>query len=88
MSIKQQELEDVGIEDDIILKLILFNSAHFWDDVVNQIEKATGFDRLHCEQIAMLAHTTGKAVVKSGSYQELSAIDAILKEIDLRTEIQ
>jgi hypothetical protein len=43
---------------------------------------------VHCEQIAVIAHTTGKAVVKSGEYSELSKIDSVLKEISLVTEIQ
>jgi len=43
---------------------------------------------VHCEQIAIIAHTKGKAVVKSGNYPELKKIDVILREIHLLTEIQ
>lgn len=35
----------------------------------------------------MIAHTTGKAVVKSGIYDELKLIDEVLKEINLVTKI-
>ena len=69
-------------------KLILYNSNHIWEDVILQLQKATGFDLIQCEQIAIIAHTKGKAIVKSGEYDELSMINKILKEINLITEIQ
>lgn len=69
-------------------KLILYNSNHLWDDVINQLRKATGYDIHQCEQIAIFAHTKGKAVVKSGTADELGAINNVLREIDLITEIE
>lgn len=69
-------------------KLILFNSQHTWDDVILQIQKATGFDLVHCEQIATIAHTKGKAIVKSGDMEELEPINIVLKEINLVTKIE
>jgi len=85
-----EEKEEILTDKDVpvLRKLVLFNSNHIWDDVIMQLQKATGFDMVHCEQIAVIAHTTGKAVVKSGEYSELSKIDSVLKEISLVTEIQ
>ncbi len=88
MSIKELEKIDTEGVTGEIRKLILFNSSHFWDDVVSQLQKATGFDILQCEQIAMIAHTKGKAVVLSGEIEKLSSVECILKEIQLKTEIQ
>ena len=88
MDIKDKSSETTDIDSALTRKLILFNSNHLWDDVVNQLIKATGFDILHCEQIAIIAHTKGKAVVKSGDYDELARIDGILKEINLLTKIE
>lgn len=87
---RPEEKEEILVDKDtpVLRKLILYNSNHIWDDVINQLKKATGFDMVHCEQIAVIAHTTGKAVVKSGEISELNRIDAVLKEIDLITEIQ
>jgi ATP-dependent Clp protease adapter protein ClpS len=84
-----KELEQNITEDDVTLlkRLLIYNSSHFWDDVVLQLQKATGFDIQHCEQIAVIAHTTGKAVVKSGTYEELQKINTVLKEINLITKI-
>ncbi len=84
--ISKKEIRDSTA--DKLSRLILFNSGHIWDDVILQIRKATGYDIVHCEQIAMIAHTKGKAVVKSGKAEELGEINLILKEINLVTSIE
>lgn len=88
MPVKEEEKTIRNDEVNVLRRLILFNSNHFWDDVVLQLRKATGFDIIQCEQIAIIAHTTGKAVVKSGEYEELKRIDDVLKEINLITKIE
>ena len=89
MSEITKHIEKITVDEDVpaIRKLILFNSYHFWEEVILQLQKATGFDTVHCEQIAIIAHTKGSAVVKSGIYEELKKIDNILKEIGLITAI-
>lgn len=84
-----KEKEQITTEDlkDVIHRLILYNSNHLWEDVINQLQKATKYDILHCEQIAIIAHTKGKATVKTGTLKELVKIDCVLKEIHLITEI-
>lgn len=77
-----------GITETELRKLILYNSNHIWDDVIIQLNKATGFEMIKCEQIALFAHTKGKAFVKSGEYEELDLINQILKEISLITVIE
>ena len=71
-----------------MFKLVLFNSSHIWDDVIFQLQKATGYDLVHCEQIATIAHTKGKAIVKSGNSVDLETINTVLKEIKLVTCIE
>lgn len=88
MGIKELEKEIYSDGSDVLHRLILFNSNHIYDDVIHQLEKATGFDLLHCEQIAVIAHTKGKATVKSGEIDELNRINIVLKEINLVTEIE
>lgn len=75
-------------ESDVLHKLIIFNSGHIWDEVIIQLQKATGFDIIQCEQIAIIAHTKGKAVVCSGDISKLNRINSVLKEIKLITEIE
>lgn len=84
---KEVELSDVDSDVNVTRKLELYNSAHYWDDVVRQLNKATGYDFLHCEQIAVIAHTKGKAIIKSGEVQELKRIQSVLNEINLKTKI-
>ena len=88
MEIKTIEKELHRKSEGELRKLILFNSGHTWDDVILQIQKATGYDLVHSEQIAMIAHTKGKAVVKSGELDELDVINNILREIKLITKIE
>ncbi|MBS1515022.1 MAG: ATP-dependent Clp protease adaptor ClpS [Bacteroidetes bacterium] len=87
MAVKELEREIHFGDTDELRSLILYNSNHFYDDVINQLQKATGFDIIQCEQIAIIAHTKGKAVVKSGEIEELNKINSVLKEINLVTEI-
>ncbi len=88
MSTKEKESAVSDTETPELRKLILFNSGHFWEQVIVQLQKATGFDIIQCEQIAIIAHTKGRAVVKSGEYDELSRINSVLREINLITEIK
>ena len=88
MGIRTKEKDNSDINVLELRKLILFNSSHIWDEVILQLEKATGFDIIHCEQIATIAHTKGKAVVKSGEIDELVTINNILKQISLITSIE
>ncbi len=82
----QKETSDNTVSE--LRKLILYNSNHLWEDVIQQLRKATGFDIVHCEQIAVFAHTKGKAVVKSGTLEELGPVNSVLREINLITEIE
>jgi len=87
--ISNLELPDVtDLDFGTIKKLILYNSHHFFSDVIIQLHKATGFDLQHCEQIALIAHYKGKAIVKSAPVEELKKIDLVLKEIGLITAIE
>lgn len=88
MGISALQKESFSNSTNTACRLILFNSGHVWDDVINQLQKATGFDLINCEQIAIIAHTKGKAVVKSGDIEELEIINNILKEIRLITTIE
>ncbi len=87
MSTKELEQNVTDINVNVLRRLFIYNSNHFWDDVILQLQKATGFDIQQCEQIAVIAHTTGKAVVKSGEFEELKKINDVLKEINLITKI-
>lgn len=69
--------------------LVLFNdSSHDFEEVINQVMKATGFGHDRAEAITMQAHNTGRAVVLSGAIEECLKAQIVLEEIQLRTTIE
>ena len=70
-------------------KVILFDdSVHSMDEVVSQIEKATGCGSQHATSIMLEAHNAGRAIVWSGGLERCEHIEAILSEIRLGTKIE
>lgn len=89
------EDEDVLIDDDIGTrigdpwKVILFNDdIHTFDEVIVQLQKATGCGVQRAEQIAFEAHTKGKAIAFSGEFNECFRVSGVLREIQLIVEIE
>ena len=69
--------------------LILFNdSYHSFDEVIEQVMKATGCGFDKAEAITMNAHTNGKANVISGDLDKCLGAQKVLEEINLRTAIE
>lgn len=69
--------------------LILFNdSYHEFEDVVNQVMKATGFGYDKSEGITLEAHIKGRAIVLTGNLTSCLKAQTILEEIALKTAIE
>lgn len=69
--------------------LILFNdSYHSFDEVIEQVMKASGCGYDRAEAITMEAHSKGRASVLSGGLNECLEAQKILEEISLRTAIE
>jgi len=67
------ELEDIGI--DFSSKLILWNDdVNTFDHVINCLIKICKHSSEQAEQCSMIIHTKGKAVVKSGDFDELRSL--------------
>jgi ATP-dependent Clp protease adapter protein ClpS len=91
MDVQSLEFEKADVEDkeDTPWKLILFNDDyHVFEDVVLQVMKATGYGLDRSMAITLEAHKKGKALVFEGTFERCFAIDQVLKEIDLTTEIR
>ena len=72
-----------------VYKLILFNDDHHsMDEVAYQIIKAVKCDAKKAMRIMFEAHSKGKALAMSGSLDACKKAEAILMQIDLRTEIE
>ena len=70
-------------------KVILFNDdIHSFDEVIVQVQKATGCTLLEATRITMEAHFNGKAVAYTGDFADCHKVAGILREIELIVEIQ
>ncbi len=70
-------------------RVILYNDEiHTFEDVITQIIKATGCSAGRAEKLAWEVHTNGKAAVYEGSFEECFQVQAVLREIQLVTEIE
>ena len=71
-----------------VWQVILYNDDyHLFDQVVAQVQKATGYAYPRAYAITMEAHTTGRAVVWSGAIEECLRVEAVLREIGLHTDV-
>lgn len=69
--------------------VILFNDEnHSMDEVVTQIQKATGCGVRQAVTVMMEAHNNGRAIVFSGGLERCEHVEAVLNEIRLGTKIE
>lgn len=90
---KPDEIEqpDAGTVDDTTTaaKVILFNDEwHTFDEVIDQIIKATNCNRERAEALTWEVHNKGKACVYDGEMHECIKVSAVLEEISLHTQIE
>jgi ATP-dependent Clp protease adaptor protein ClpS len=93
LSTQSQELDEpeIGVLDTITTasKVILFNDEiHTFEEVINQILKATGCPQQRAEELTWEVHSSGKACVYSGEMVECLRVSSILEEIGLHTQIE
>ncbi len=87
-----QILDKPETEDAVQLQrpwnVILFNDdVHSFDEVVLQVQKATGCNQERAWQITWTAHTEGQAVAFTGPFERCEIVSAKLQEIRLRVSI-
>jgi ATP-dependent Clp protease adapter protein ClpS len=69
--------------------VILFNDDHHaFDEVVAQVQKATGASPGEAFQITYTAHTNGQAVAYVGERPQCEQVAKVLREIDLHVELE
>jgi ATP-dependent Clp protease adapter protein ClpS len=78
---------EVGIQNPA--KVILFNDeVHTFDEVIEQLMKATGCGYAKAESFAWEVHNSGKAVVYEGEMAKCMQVSGVLEEIELMTQIE
>jgi len=84
---EEEQDQDVALEKPA--KVILFNDeVHTFEEVINQIIKATGCDSQTAEALTWEVHSAGKANVFEGEMVRCIQVSGILEEIDLMTQIE
>ncbi len=86
---KQEKPVDVDTLIDDPYMVVLFNDDyHTFDEVINQIIKATGCSREKAERHTWEVHNKGRSVVFDGELLKCIRVSSVLEEIQLKTEIQ
>lgn len=81
-------MDDEQVEKDQPWQVILFNDeVHAIDEVIFQVQKATGASLEAAFEITMEVHSQGKAICFEGSLSKCERVAAILREIALSVEI-
>ncbi len=77
-----------SVETEISARVLLFNDeVHTFDEVIDQIIKATGCSPDRAEDLTLQVHHFGKAIVYDGDMSECLRVSGILEEIALHTQI-
>lgn len=86
---KQKPEIEVLEEVDLPWKLILYDDdIHTFDEVINQLIKATGCSLARAEEMTWQVHNNGSTIVYEGSLEECLRINSVLLEIQLVTDIK
>lgn len=79
-----EEETSVGIP----FKVILYNDDwHTFDEVINQIIKATNCSFEKARDLTFEVHVKGKAIIFYGPLPECLKVSSVLEEIELHTQI-
>ncbi len=85
----QERPDDTDTITDEPYKVVLFNdNYHTFEEVINQIMKATRCGRDKAEMHTWEVHNKGKSIVYDGDLEDCLRVSSILEEINLKTEIQ
>jgi ATP-dependent Clp protease adapter protein ClpS len=77
--------ESIDIEGPYVV--ILYNDDHHAiDEVISQVQKATGYDIDRCVKITLEAHMRGRAIAFTGSSPDCERAANILRQIRLQVE--
>ena len=80
--------EDVTPEVTGPWNVILYNDDwHSIDEVVFQVQKATGYSLERAVEVTLEAHHRGRAIAFTGAKEECKRVATVLREIRLQVEI-
>ncbi len=81
-------IEDSAIDTARPWNVVLYNDEwHAFDEVVLQVQKATGKKESEAHAITLEAHEKGKAIVFTGQQSDCQRVAGILRQIRLQVEV-
>lgn len=84
---QEELLEEIKTQEPA--KAILFNDEfHTFEEVIDQIIKATGCDVPTAERLTWEVHHSGKAIVYTGELVKCLQVTSVLEEIELMTQVE
>lgn len=83
-----EEIEEVTTDKNLLSRVMLFNDDwHSFDEVIEQIMKATKCSFEEARSLTFEVHVKGKAIVFNGELSECLRVSSILEEIALNTQV-
>jgi ATP-dependent Clp protease adaptor protein ClpS len=81
-------LTEENISVGLVCKVILYNDDwHTFEEVINQLIKATNCSFEIARDLTFEVHVKGKALVFNGGMKDCLRVSSVLEEIALNTEI-
>jgi ATP-dependent Clp protease adaptor protein ClpS len=85
---QNQDIVEEVTDKKLSSRVILFNDDwHTFDEVINQLIKATKCSFEKGREFAFEVHVKGKAIVFNGSLNDCLNVSTVLEEIALHTQI-
>jgi ATP-dependent Clp protease adapter protein ClpS len=80
---------ETEIAEDALWRVILFNDeVHTFNEVIVQLQLATGCSQARAEALTWRVHTHGQAVVHEDDFEGCFRVQQVLRRIELITEIR
>jgi len=78
--------EHLDSEDGPYVVILYNDDYHDFEEVVSQVQKATGYAIERCVAIMLEAHTRGRAIAYTGGFGECERAANVLRQIRLQVE--
>jgi len=82
----QYDEDPTDIEDGPYVVILYNDDTHSADEVVVQVQKATGYPFDRCIAIMVEAHTRGRSIAYTGASEACERVANILRQIRLQVE--
>lgn len=78
-----------AVQEELPWNVILYNDDfHSFDQVILQVQKATGVSLERATEITLEAHLKGRAVCYTGPLERCEHVATVLRQIELTAEIE